>query len=272
LARLHPDDIDAAIDAGVDRVTIVVPVSEYHLGVKTDWSVGGLLDRVTSMVEHATARGVAVTVSAEDATRTSIDRLQELARTAERAGASRIHVPDTTGGATATAVARVVDAVGDVVDSDTEIGVHCHDDCGLAVANTLAGLAAGADVGAVTVAGLGERAGNAALGAVVVALDALHAVETPIDPSALPEIASAVATRSGVDLPPTQPVVGDNAFAHEAGIHVDALLKDPATYEGIDPSAVGQSRRIAIGKHSGRAARADGDCVDRSSSESSWQG
>jgi len=259
LARTDPDDIDAAVDCGVDRVTIVAPASDAHLDAKTDWEVGGLLDRVGSMVRHAAARDVAVTVSAEDATRTPVDRLRELARTAERAGASRIHLPDTTGGASPTAVARLVTAVGDAVADDTEVGVHCHDDCGLAVANTLAGLAAGADVGAVTVTGIGERAGNAPLGAVVVALEAIHGVETGIDTTGLSTLARTVAERSGLEIPATQPVVGEHSFVHESGIHVDALLEDPATYEGLDPAAVGQSRRIALGKHSGSTARALAD-------------
>ncbi|MFW6436346.1 MAG: homocitrate synthase/isopropylmalate synthase family protein, partial [Halococcoides sp.] len=154
-----------------------------------------------------------------------------------------------------TAIARVVAEVESVLD-EAEIGVHCHDDCGLAVANTLAGFAAGADVGAVTVNGIGERAGNAPLGAVAVALEALHGVETGIDTTTLTTLSRAVAHRSGIDPAPTQPVVGEHSFVHESGIHVDALVRDPSTSEGLDPSAVGQSRDIRVGKHSGSTARA----------------
>ncbi|MFW6436201.1 MAG: hypothetical protein ACOCYZ_01040 [Halococcoides sp.] len=178
-------------------------VRPIHLETKTDWTVGDLFDRVGACVRQALAGGVAVTVSAEDATRAPLDRLCELAGTAERAGASRIHLPDTTGGGSPTAIARVVAEVESVLD-EAEIGVHCHDDCGLAVANTLAGFAAGADVGAVTVYGIGERAGNAPLGAVAVALEALHGVETGIDTTTLTTLSRAVGRRAVTGYPGRQ--------------------------------------------------------------------
>lgn len=254
LARTKQEDVKAAIDAGVDRVIIVVPTSDRHLNTKTDCAVSTIHRRVQQLTTQAIDHGLAVSVSAEDATRAPVERLRSLATAAEAAGATRIHLPDTVGAATPTAIQHVVAAINRVINPETELCVHCHDDCGLAVANTLAGFRAGADIGAVTVNGIGERAGNAALEEVVIAVQTLYDGDLDIDTTMLPELSRMVAERTGLTVAETKPVVGKHCFVHESGIHVDAMLEDPATYEALNPTAIGRDREITLGKHSGQSA------------------
>lgn len=254
LARAKEKDVFAAVDSGVDRITIVVPISDRHIDTKTKWSTDSLIKQIRTLVTEATSTGVDVSVSAEDATRTPLHRLQAVLTAAEEAGASRVHLPDTVGAATPLAIRRIVSKMRSALDSETEIGVHCHDDCGMAVSNTLAGFEAGADIGAVTVNGIGERAGNAALEEVVVALEALYDVNTSIETTALTQLSEIVARRTGISIAETKPVVGKHCFMHESGIHVDAIIDNPATYEALSPGLVGKTRKITIGKHSGSTA------------------
>jgi isopropylmalate/homocitrate/citramalate synthase len=206
---------------------------------------------VAAAVAHAKAAGLAVVFAAEDAVRTDLDYLIEVYTAAVDAGADAVGVADTAGVAHPAQFARVVRAVAAAVP--VPIGVHCHDDLGLATANTLAGIAAGASGAQGSVLGVGERAGNAALEEIALALEVAHGVATGLDLRVLPDLAAAVSAAAGLAVPVNKPVLGAHAFVHESGLHVDGLLRDPATYEPYPPELIGAQRRIVLGKHSGRS-------------------
>jgi isopropylmalate/homocitrate/citramalate synthase len=145
-----------------------------------------------------------------------------------------------------------VRAVRERMNSDMALGIHCHNDYGLGTANTLASIRGGCTLITATVNGLGERAGNAPLEEVICALEDLYGTKVPIHRSVLPALCEKVAALSGVFLTPTKPVVGLNVFRHESGVHVDGMLKDPSTYESIDPAKLGQRHQFLLGKHCGR--------------------
>ncbi len=252
LARLRREDIDAAAECGVHRVVLFAPASELHLRHKLRMGFHQVVELSRRAVEYARQRGLRVAFSAEDATRTPLDRLLVLYSAAVEVGADRVHIADTVGAATPEAVQMLVRAVAEGVKA--EVCVHCHNDFGLATANTLAGVRAGAQVAAVTVNGIGERAGNAALEEVAVALKLLYGADTGIRLERLGMLSELVRRCSGVELQPHKAVVGANAFAHESGVHVAAVLENPLTYEPYLPELVGRERRIVLGKHSGRRA------------------
>ncbi len=252
LARVRRDDIDAAAEAGVERVVLFTSASELHLRYKLKMGFSEVLELSVRGVEYAKERGLRVSVSAEDATRTELERLLRLYRCAAEAGAERVHIADTAGAASPEALGRIVRAV--KAELRAQVCVHCHNDFGLATANSLAGVRAGAEVVAVTVNGIGERAGNAALEEVVAALHLLYGADTGVRLERLSELSELVQRCSGVRLQPHKAVVGANAFAHESGVHVAAVLENPLTYEPYLPEVVGGRRRLVLGKHSGRRA------------------
>jgi len=171
---------------------------------------------------------------------------------AELAGADRVHISDTVGCILPEALARLVEELVRVLD--IPLGVHCHDDFGLALANSLAAVRAGAGAVSATVNGMGERAGNCPTEELVMALKLLYGLDLGIETEALAGLSALVEARSGVRKAPGKAVVGQNAFTHESGIHVSAVLKNPFTYEAFLPEVVGQQRRFVLGKHTGRAA------------------
>ncbi|NIB98615.1 2-isopropylmalate synthase [Halobacterium sp. R2-5] len=241
-------DVELALDCGVDGVNLVVPASDRHVEGKVGTSRESVLDTTRELVEYATDHGLWVEVIGEDGSRADDSFLDELAETSADAGADRFCVADTVGHASP-------ERVYDLVASASEYGpvsVHTHDDLGLAVTNALAGVAAGADLVHATVNGVGERAGNVALEEVAVALWHCYDLE-PVDTEQLYDLASTVAEATGVPLPPNKAVSGENAFAHESGIHTDGTLKDDRMYEPYPPEAVGRERRLVLGKHAGRA-------------------
>ncbi|UHH26876.1 2-isopropylmalate synthase [Halobacterium noricense] len=241
-------DVDLALDCDVDGVNLVVPASDRHVEEKVGTSRESVLDTTRELVEYATDHGLWVEVIGEDGSRADDAFLAELAETTADAGADRFCVADTVGHASPERVYELVDAVAEY----GPVSVHTHDDLGLAVTNALAGVAAGADLVHATVNGVGERAGNVALEEVAVALWHCYGVE-PLDTERLYDLASTVAEATGVPLPPNKAVSGENAFAHESGIHTDGTLKDDRMYEPYSPEAVGRERRLVLGKHAGRA-------------------
>lgn len=250
--RMTEGDLKAAQASGVAAVNLSIPVSDVQLGAKLGISRGAALNRVAEMVPRALDLGLKVAVGAEDASRSDPDFLAEIAEAAERAGAFRLRLADTVG---------ILDpfATHDLVASlrrrsDLALEFHGHDDLGLATANTLAALRAGADHASVTVLGLGERAGNAALEEVAVAVGRLGLGATGVDPAALGGLAETVAEAACRPVPVSKAIVGADVFTHESGIHVAALLKAPATYQGLDPALLGRRHRFVVGKHSGAAA------------------
>ncbi len=252
LCRMLEGDVDAALKCDVDGVITFIATSDLHLRHKLKMSREEVLERVGDVVEYAKDHGLWVAFSAEDGTRTEFGFLREVYVTAEEAGADRVHATDTVGVMIPEGMRVFVRKIRSVVD--LPVGVHCHDDFGLAVANSLAAVEAGATAVSTTVLGIGERAGNAALEEVVMALEKLYGMDLGFNTEVLAELARTVAEYAGIDVPPNKSVVGENVFRHESGIHVAAVLEEPRTYEPMDPAEVGMDRSIVLGKHTGRKA------------------
>ena len=252
LARANKADVDAAADSGLSYVHAFIATSDIHLEHKLRMSREQALDRAVESVEYAKSRGMQVEFSAEDATRTDRAYLNRVFAAVAGAGADRIDIPDTVGYATpqymASVTAEAAEAAG------VPVSVHCHNDFGLAVANALAGIEAGAACAHVTVNGIGERAGNASLEELSMALQCLpfeQRRETGIKPGLIYETSRAVSRLVGIPVQPNKAIVGDNAFGHESGIHTHGVLSNPLTYEPISPELVGRKRRLHAGKHAG---------------------
>ena len=250
LARANKQDIDRTIETGIASIHVFIATSDIHLKYKLKMSREQVLDRIYESVRYAKDHGLIVEYSPEDATRTDRDFLLKAVKTALEAGADRINIPDTVG---VMHPFKFYDLIKDVVAvaKDKIVSVHCHNDFGLATANSIAGVMAGARQVHVTVNGIGERAGNAALEEVVMALKKLLGYEVNVKTYKLYETSRLVSELTGIPVPYFKPIVGDNAFGHESGIHVHGVIENPLTYEPISPEEVGNFRRIALGKHSG---------------------
>lgn len=242
-------DIQESLDCGVDAVAISISTSDIHIKHKLQTTREDVLERMVKAVEFAHSNGVYISVNAEDASRSNMDFLIEFARLAKQAGANRLRYCDTVGVlepfATFDRIKTLIDATG------IDIEMHTHNDFGMATANALAGVRAGANWVGVTVGGLGERAGNAPLEEVVMALKHIERDDLNFKTEMFREVAEYVARASGRILHPGKAIVGSNMFAHESGIHGDGVLKNPKTYEAFTPEEVGLERQIVIGKHSG---------------------
>jgi len=247
-ARGVRHDVDLALDVDVDGINLVVPASDRHVEDKVGTTRDGVLETTAELVEYARDHDLWVEVIGEDGSRADLDFLVELASVAHDAGADRFAFADTVGH---TSPEHAYEAVSRLAELGP-VSTHTHDDLGLAVTNTLASVAAGADLVHATVNGIGERAGNVALEEVAVALWHAYGVET-VDTKRLYRLSSLVADATDVELPPNKAVSGQNAFAHESGIHTDGTLKDERMYEPYPPEAVGRERRLVLGKHAGRA-------------------
>lgn len=250
--RMRTEDVDAAIAAGVSMVNVSVPVSDVQIAAKLGGKRSNAIDMVKRVVGYARSKGLAVAVGGEDSSRADVDFLIEIIATAKAAGARRFRIADTLSVLDPDLSYALISALR--ATTDLELEFHGHDDLGLATANTLAAIKAGATHASVTVIGLGERAGNAPLEEVAVALRQLHGRETGIVLSELGNVASVVAAAAARSIPLNKAIVGEHVFTHESGIHVDGLLKDQRTYQSLDPMLFGRSNRIVIGKHSGLSA------------------
>ncbi|MFK0692681.1 homocitrate synthase [Mesorhizobium sp. IMUNJ 23033] len=250
--RMRSQDLEAAIESGVTAVNLSLPASDIQLAAKLGLDQTAALQIIEHMVGCAAARGLFVAVGCEDASRADRDHLARVIETAARAGASRVRLADTVGVLDPFSTFEIVARV--AAQSPIDLEFHGHNDLGLATANTLAAIRAGARHASVTVLGLGERAGNAALEEVATAMTVLDGADTGIDLSALPDLAAHVARAARRPTAAIKPVVGADVFTHESGIHVAGLLKDSRSYQGLDPALVGRCRRIVIGKHSGATA------------------
>jgi 2-isopropylmalate synthase len=263
LCRTTQGDIVASVDAlrGAPRARlhVFIATSPLHMERKLGLTPEQVLEAVDWAVSYARERADEVEFSAEDATRSEPTFLAEVCRTAIAAGADVNNLPDTVGYMLPDELARLLAEVRSLCPEldHVELSVHCHDDLGLAVANSLAGVAAGATQVECTINGIGERAGNAALEEVVVALRVRaqsFAVRTDIDVRLLSTTSRLVSELTGYVVQPNKAIVGANAFAHEAGIHQDGVLKDASTYQIIDPEELGLTTTLPLGKHSGRHA------------------
>jgi 2-isopropylmalate synthase len=262
LARCAPGDIDAAFDAirGARRpvVHIVLGASDIHLEAKLGISRAEALRRVERCVAHAKSMTREVEFSPEDATRADRAFLRQMVRVAVDAGATRVNVPDTVGFALPWEYAAMIADIVRTVPQTVRVAAHCHDDLGMAVANSVAAVAAGATEVQVTVNGIGERAGNAALEEFVTAVSMKAVGVTGIKSRELPAVSAAVAGAARMPVPPNKAVVGANAFAHSSGIHQDGIIKDPRTYGFLQPEHVGvQGHRMVLTARSGRRALAE---------------
>ncbi|MHC1626007.1 MAG: 2-isopropylmalate synthase [Methanoculleaceae archaeon] len=254
LARSLTSDVDSCLDCDVDMVHVFIPTSDIQREHTIRKSREEVLDITARIVSYVRDHVDLCMFSAMDATRTDWQYLVEVYRVAAGAGATIINVPDTVGVITPHMMHRLIGTIRHEVDCP--IDVHCHNDFGLAVANSLAAVESGSSQVQVTVNGLGERAGNADLAQTVMALEAIYGIRTGIVTSKLVETSRLVSRYSGVAIPPIQPIVGENAFSHESGIHSHGILSRSDTFEpGImTPEMVGHRRRLKLGKHVGRHA------------------
>lgn len=250
--RMREDDLRACIGIGVDRVNLSMPVSDQQLHSKLGRDREWALSNIRRYVGMARDLGFAVSVGGEDASRADDGFLSQVIETAQRAGADRFRFADTVGILEPFGVYERLSRL--VSNTDMNIEMHAHDDLGLATANTLAAVRAGATHVNTTVNGLGERAGNAALEEVVMGLQVLHGIDCGVSLGDYQTLAELVANASGRPLPWQKSLVGEGVFTHESGIHVDGLLKDPLNYQGVDPALLGRAHRLVLGKHSGANA------------------
>jgi 2-isopropylmalate synthase len=264
LARARKEDLDAALYSLEPAVRpclhVFLATSDLHLKHKLRVTRSEALEQIAQMVAYGRQRCPEVEFSAEDASRTDLDYLTDVVAAAIAAGAKTINLPDTVGYTTPEEYALMFRTVRERIGDPQGItwSAHCHNDLGLAVANSLAAIDAGARQVECTMNGIGERAGNASLEEIVAALSVRQSrfgACTNIRLDKLYPTSRLLSAITGVAVPPNKAVVGANAFAHEAGIHQDGILKNPLTYEILPPEAVGvPARRLVLGKHSGRNA------------------
>lgn len=249
LARALKPDLDAAIDSGVSLVHVFISTSPHHLKYQMDKSQDEVYQMAVDAVQYVKDSGLPCLFSPMDASRTEVDYLIRVCKGVEEAGADIINIPDTVGVMHPTAMRELISRIRKEIKID--IDVHCHNDFGLAVANSLAAVEAGANQVQAAVNGLGERAGNADLEQVVMGCEVLYGWKTNIKKENIYKTSKLVERLTGVRIMPNFPIVGDNAFAHESGIHVHAVLKKSSTFEPIKPEMVGARRRLVLGKHVG---------------------
>jgi 2-isopropylmalate synthase len=264
LARTRKEDLDAAVESlagarGRTRLHTFIATSPIHMERKLGLEPAEVVEQTRFAVSYARPHVDEVEFSAEDATRSDPAFVAEICRTAIEAGATTVNLPDTVGyclpdehAAFLEEVQRLCPELRGVV-----LSVHCHNDLGLAVANSLSGVRAGARQIECTVNGIGERAGNAALEEIVMTLRVRSAAlgcETGVDVSQIGRVSQLVSQLTGYAVQRNKAIVGANAFAHEAGIHQDGMLKDAETYQIMDPEELGLTMTLPLGKHSGRHA------------------
>jgi 2-isopropylmalate synthase len=254
LARVVESDVEAALDAEVDMVHVFASTSDVQIEDSMHSNRREVKQRSVDAVEQAKAGDVEVMFSPMDATRTDPDYLVEVIEAVDEVDVDWINIPDTTGVASPSRFADLVSFVDD--HTEARIDVHTHDDFGMASANAIAGFEAGADQAQVSVNGIGERAGNAAYEEVVMAAESVYNADTGIDTTRIMEISAIIEEKSDVPVPANKPVVGDNAFSHESGIHAAGVIENADTFEpGImTPEMVGAQRDIVLGKHTGTHA------------------
>ncbi|HIP24960.1 MAG TPA: 2-isopropylmalate synthase [Archaeoglobus profundus] len=252
-ARVRKSDIDAAADADADSIFMVAPSSDIHIKSKfPNKTKEDIIEMSVEAIEYAKERGLIVEFGAEDASRADLNFVKELFRSAVEAGADRLTFADTVGVLTPERCEIIMKEL--TSEFKVPIAFHGHDDFGLATANTIHAIKGGAKEIHVTINGLGERAGNAALEEVVLALEVLYGIKTKINKQRIYDTSKLVEKLTRVPIPPNKPIVGENAFTHESGIHTSAILKNANTYEPISPEMVGRKRCIVLGKHAGKAS------------------
>ncbi|MEK4514210.1 homocysteine methyltransferase [Paenibacillus sp. FSL H8-0122] len=249
--RSVPGDIDKAKATGVNWSHISIPVSEIQLQGKLGLTPREGLNKLLRTVEYGMRQGMTVSAGMEDSSRAELSFLIEVVNTLYKEGIRRFRYADTVSAHHPGQMAERVSRLLGEVPEDVELEVHCHNDFGLACANTLSGIAAGAVWASTTVAGIGERTGNAAMEEVAMAWRYLYGGKCEVRLEGLQVLADKVIAASGRSVGDAKPVVGQLAFTHESGIHVDGLMKEQETYQFFDPAVVGRAHRYVLGKHSG---------------------
>lgn len=250
--RMHGDDLRAAKDLGVDTVNLSISVSDQQIARKLGQDRAWVLERIAAMTARAQDMGFTVCLGGEDSSRADEDFLLQVLEVAERAGVRRFRYADTMGVLDPFRTREVFQRLR--AATSLELEIHAHNDLGLATANTIAAILGGATHASTTANGLGERAGNAALEEIVIALRHLYGADTGVDPLQLGVISHLVALASNRPVPVNKSIVGDAIFTHESGIHVSGLLRDQANYQAINPQELGRHHHLVLGKHSGRAS------------------
>ena len=252
--RLKKDEIDQAMDCRAAEVFIICPVSSLHIHSKLGMDGEGVKRLAEEVVSYACKKGLFINLVAEDASRADTQFLGDIISHAYHWGARRAFICDTVGIMDPSKMRALVKKVRDQIPMEMALGVHCHNDLGLATANTLAAIEAGVDYPSVTVNGIGERAGNPPLQEIIVALEKIYHREHGIDMKRLYNLSRLVEQCSGIFIPPHTPIVGLNVFRHESGVHVDGILKNSKTYTGVDPKELGRDSSFVLGKHTGTQA------------------
>jgi 2-isopropylmalate synthase len=249
LARTVQADIDAAINCNLKYVHTLIATSDIHMQYKLKMSREQVLEKAIWAVDYAKKNGMQVEFSAEDATRSDKVFVNTVFKAVADAGADRLDIPDTVGYATPQYIAELVNDV--KIATKLPVSIHCHDDFGLAVANAISGINAGASCAHVTINGLGERAGNTSLEEFVMALQCLYNKKHNIKTELLYETSKLISNIMGIIVQPNKAIIGENAFGHESGIHTHGIINNPLTYEPISPELVGRKRWMQAGKHAG---------------------
>ena len=248
--RALPEDIDVALSCDVEWAAMYHSVSDVHLRNKLRVSREAALERSIRAVEYAKAHGLKLRFTLEDACRANPEYLAHFISEVTRAGADRIGIPDTLGIMLPRGMRHLIALAREA--TNLPIDVHCHNDLGLALANSLAAVEAGADQVHVSIDGLGERVGIASLAEVTMSLRLLYGVKRPFRFEMLSELSSLVAGYTNLAVHQSKPLVGKNAYTHKAGTHLAAIIQNPETYELIPPKAIGNSRRVVFGELSGK--------------------
>jgi len=249
-SRCVKSDIDLAADAGVDGITLTMPTSDLHLNYKLNKNKQFVIESIENCIDYAKGRGLIIEFLAEDGSRSDLDFLKNVFMKAAECKANRVCLCDTVGILTPEKTAKIVNELTECLQ--VPFAIHCHNDFGLATANSLIALKYGAQEVHVTINGLGERAGNAALEEVVVSLELLYGYKTNIKTNLIYETSKLVSQLTGIYVQPNKAIVGENAFSHESGIHTHGIIKNPLTYEPIPPEFVGRKRILVPGKHAGK--------------------
>jgi 2-isopropylmalate synthase len=249
LARAVKSDIDAAINCDLAYIHTFIATSDIHMQFKLRMDREKVLEKAAWAVEYAKKHGIQVEFSAEDATRSDRTFLNQVFKAVANVGVDRLDIPDTVGYATPQYIEQIVKDV--KTNIELPISMHCHNDFGLAVANSISGINAGAACAHVTINGLGERAGNASLEEFVMALQCLYGRKHNVKTELLYETSRFISNTMGIIVQPNKAIIGENAFGHESGIHTHGIINNPLTYEPINPDLVGRKRWLQAGKHAG---------------------
>ena len=249
LSRATKGDIEAAIDCDVDLIHVFIPTSPVQMKYAVNLTPEQVLSATIESIEHVKKHGLKCEFSPMDATRSEMPFLKQVCQAAEKAGIDSLNIPDTVGIMIPKTTIKLIEEMRTVVK--VPISTHCHDDFGLAVANSLAAVEAGAVQVHVAVNGLGERAGNASLEEVVMALHEIYKFKTGVNTRLLYSTSRMVVSLTGVGVQANKAIVGENAFAHESGIHTRGVTEKPLTFEPIKPELVGRTRKLVAGKLAG---------------------